>query len=354
VPILSARRLIVASALVVAAAGLAMPTSLAAPALAAPALAAPALAAPALAARALGAPRDRSTAELDRRIEEASHRLEVIVEQYNESGDDLRANLARQRSLAAQVGPMAQDLQRRQGLIGELAGQTYRRTVHGPGVAMVGSSDPQEFIGKLMVLHELATEQQRAVTELTTARQRVGDTRTMLTLLAAQQRRTQQQLAAKKSVVEDEISALKQMRRAAYGGGSRYAQVVDVPEPSDLEGPAGRVVAFAFAQLGKPYSWGAAGPRAYDCSGLTLAAWERAGLHLPHNAARQYGATTRVDRADARPGDLVFFYGRISHVGVYIGGGMMIHAPEYGENVRIAPIDSQPIHGFGRPSPGDG
>ena len=302
---------------------------------------------------AAAARRDRPTvAELDRRIAAAARRLEVIVEQYNESRDDLRTNLARQRTLGSRIGPMTEDLQQRQELIGGMAGQTYRRTVRGPAVALFGSDDPRQFIGKLLVLHQLAAEQQHALTDLATARQRVGDARAMLTALAAQQRRTQAQLAAKRTVVEGEIAALKQMRYVAYGGGSRYAEVFDFPAPPYVAGPAGRVVAFAFAQLGKPYSWGASGPRSYDCSGLTLAAWRKAGVGLPHNAARQYDATAHLNRGDARPGDLVFFYGRISHVGVYIGNGMMIHAPEYGENVRIAPVDSQPIHGFGRPSAG--
>ena len=72
-------------------------------------------------------------------------------------------------------------------------------------------------------------------------------------------------------------------------------------------------------------------------------------MSLPHNAASQYASTSRVNRDQLRPGDLVFFYSPISHVGVYIGGGRMIHAPEFGEHVRVASIDSLPIHGFGRP-----
>lgn len=335
-PSLSVRRLILASVVAVAASGLAVPHTAPPPLIR-------------TAATTVGK-RDRpSIAELDRRITVAARRLEAIVEQYNDSRDDLRANLARQRTLGSQIGPMARDLERRQALVGDMADQTYRRTVNGPGVALFGSADPHQFIGKLLFLHELATDQQHAVDDLRTLRRQVTDTRTVLTALAARQRRTQMQLAARRTMVEGQIAALKQMRNVAYGGGSRYDKVFDFPAPPDLSGAAGQVVAFAFAQLGKPYSWGADGPGAYDCSGLTLAAWRRAGVSLPHNAARQYGATARLDRSQARPGDLVFFYNRISHVGVYIGNGMMIHAPEYGERVRIAPVDSQPIHGFGRP-----
>jgi cell wall-associated NlpC family hydrolase len=187
------------------------------------------------------------------------------------------------------------------------------------------------------------------VAELREARAKLDTTRHTLGLLALQQRRQQARLSTRKAMVEGQIAALRQMRMVAYGGGSRYGDAADHPTPPYVPGPAGRVVEFAFAQLGKPYRWGAAGPDSYDCSGLTSAAWRAAGVHLPHNAARQYDSIPHLSRGELRPGDLVFFYGRISHVGVYIGNGQMIHAPEYGENVRMASIDSQPLHGFGRP-----
>ena len=289
-------------------------------------------------------------AQLDQRITAAARQLEVIVEQFNESRDDLRLTESRQRSLGARLAPMTDDLRTSQELIGRLVSRTYQRTRNGPTVALFATDDPHQFVDKLLVLNQLAVQQNRAVAELQRARTRVYETRRTLTVLAEQQRRQQSQLNTRKAVVEGEIAALKQMRQQAYGGGSRYADAADYPAPPYVAGPAGRVVAFAFGQLGKPYRWGSAGPNSYDCSGLTLAAWNRAGVSLPHNAARQYNAMGHVSRAELRPGDLVFFYSRISHVGVYIGGGKMIHAPEYGENVRVASIDSQPIHGFGRPA----
>jgi cell wall-associated NlpC family hydrolase len=234
-------------------------------------------------------------------------------------------------------------------VLGGLAWRTYQRTRSGPTIALFGADEPHEFVAKLLVLHELAAREQRAVSELREARTKVDDARRILNALAGRQRRLQLQLSTRKASVEGEIEALKQMRVLAYGGGSRYPGGEDIPVPEYVAGPAGRVVEFAYRQLGKPYSWGAAGPNSYDCSGLTLAAWQAAGVGLPHNAARQYGSMAHVSRSDLRPGDLIFFYGPISHVGVYIGGGRMIHAPEYGENVRVAGIDSQPIHGFGRP-----
>ncbi|MGP2435815.1 NlpC/P60 family protein [Streptomyces sp. JW3] len=97
---------------------------------------------------------------------------------------------------------------------------------------------------------------------------------------------------------------------------------------------AEKALAFARAQIGKPYVWGATGPDSYDCSGLTQAAWKDAGVDLPRTTYDQVNAGTTVSISAAQPGDLVFFYDDISHVGLYIGNGMMIHAPKPGAYVR--------------------
>lgn len=278
-----------------------------------------------------------------------AQRLEAIVEQFNDSREQLRAIRAERRTLGTRLMPMTVDVRQREELIGGLAARTYQRTRNGPTVALFGSDSPHQFVDKLLVLNQLAVKQKRAVAELRRARTELNATRERLDALTAQQHAHQTRLSVQKAMVEGEIATLKRMRRAAYGGGSRYGDAADYPTPPYVPGPAGQVVAFAFAQLGKPYRWGAEGPHAYDCSGLALAAWRNAGVHLPHNAARQYRTIGHLSRADLRPGDLVFFYGPITHVGIYIGDSRMIHAPEYGERIRVAPIDSLPIHGFGRP-----
>ncbi|MFJ5046887.1 NlpC/P60 family protein [Streptomyces sp. NPDC088719] len=113
---------------------------------------------------------------------------------------------------------------------------------------------------------------------------------------------------------------------------------------------AEKVLAFARAQIGKPYVWGASGPSSYDCSGLTQAAWREAGVTLPRTTWDQVEVGTRVATSDLKPGDLVFFYDDISHVGIYKGDGMMIHAPKPGANVREESIYSMPIYGSVRPA----
>jgi cell wall-associated NlpC family hydrolase len=111
------------------------------------------------------------------------------------------------------------------------------------------------------------------------------------------------------------------------------------------DGDAGQVAAnWALTQIGKPYQWGAAGPDAYDCSGLALRAWEQAGVELPRVAADQYGAGVQVPYGDAQVGDLVFFAtdpsepSTIYHVGIYLGAGMMVDAPHTGADVRVEAV----------------
>ncbi|NEA45052.1 C40 family peptidase [Streptomyces sp. SID10815] len=124
--------------------------------------------------------------------------------------------------------------------------------------------------------------------------------------------------------------------------------------PSGAE--AHKALAFARAQIGKPYVWGAAGPGSYDCSGLTQAAWKAAGVALPRSPRDQSRAGTTVPAAEALPGDLVFFHdshGEVGHVGVYAGHGMMIHAPEPGAYVREEPVrhdDAPAVHHVVRPA----
>lgn len=103
---------------------------------------------------------------------------------------------------------------------------------------------------------------------------------------------------------------------------------------------AAKALAYACAQLGDPYSYGSTGPGSWDCSGLTMMSWRAGGVSLPHSSSMQYGYGSSVSRSSLQPGDLVFFYSPISHVGIYVGGGMMIHAPHTGDVVRLAPLYS--------------
>ena len=119
-----------------------------------------------------------------------------------------------------------------------------------------------------------------------------------------------------------------------------------------IGGAAGIAATKACSLIGKPYHWADDGRNGgYDCSGLVMAAWGAAGVHLAHSSQTQRSQTTRITRAQLRTGDLVFFYADIHHVGIYVGGGWMVHAPHTGDFVRMAQIDKYGINiaGYGRP-----
>ncbi len=141
----------------------------------------------------------------------------------------------------------------------------------------------------------------------------------------------------------------------AAASGPNCVQAAAGPLPS---GVAGKVIAYARAQLGKPYVWGATGPDAFDCSGLTMMAYRAAGITIPRTSQQQWAAGPRVPPGQEQPGDLVFFAGSDGtmtapgHVGIVTGKRMMIDAPQAGETVREEPYtNSQDLVGFTRPTP---
>lgn len=120
------------------------------------------------------------------------------------------------------------------------------------------------------------------------------------------------------------------------------------PAPVPASGRAATAVAFARAQVGKAYVMGATGPSAYDCSGLTMSAWRAAGVSIPRTSQAQFGAGVSVPISQLQPGDLVFYYSGISHVGIYIGNGMIVDAANPRKGVRIISVSSMPIAGARR------
>jgi peptidoglycan DL-endopeptidase CwlO len=120
--------------------------------------------------------------------------------------------------------------------------------------------------------------------------------------------------------------------------------------PATPPGAVAGVVRYAYAQLGKPYRWGAAGPDAFDCSGLTMRAWAQAGVSLPHSSQAQFGVGRQVTRAELRAGDLIFRNSPISHVALYVGNGMQVAATHTGSTVKYQSAWQGTIVGFSRPT----
>ncbi|MCX4819355.1 NlpC/P60 family protein [Streptomyces sp. NBC_01142] len=114
----------------------------------------------------------------------------------------------------------------------------------------------------------------------------------------------------------------------------------------------GRALTYAVEQIGKPYVWGAEGPESYDCSGLTSRAWARAGRGIPRTSQEQWRQLPKVPLRSLRPGDLVIYFPKATHVAIYLGEGMVVQAPRPGARVKVSPIAANPLLGAVRPDPG--
>lgn len=287
---------------------------------------------------------------LNRQIHQAHLRWEMVVEQYNDVRGQLRATQVRAADLTARLAPLQRLVDAREQRVGEVAARAYRTGRSAALTTLLGPQATGELGSRLVLVDRFVRDQQAVVTALAAVRDRYEATRTTLSGLGARQREQQVNLANRKRTVQAELRRLRAMRDRARGLGYRDPRPEwDGYVPRHSPGPAGVAVRFAYAQLGKAYQWGGEGPHGYDCSGLTTAAWGRAGVRLPHNAARQFHAVPLISRAELRPGDLVFYYRDIHHVGLFIGDGRIIHAPTFGQRIRIDPVGYAPIRGYGRP-----
>ncbi|MGW0464275.1 NlpC/P60 family protein [Streptomyces sp. NPDC003027] len=309
-------------------------------------------------------------AEVDRLYQEA----EVATEKYNaakERATEARGSLDRLRDEAARRTQRLNTL--RNGL-GAIATAQYRSGGLDPAVRLALTSDPDQYLARAAIAEKAGERQAAALgsvrRELTGIGQLRAESTRRLTELRgheAELRRQEAAVRAKLGQARALLARLTAEERARYEAaaatgsgrvgtaGPSGASGARADRDSLARGPvtapnarAAQAVSFARGQLGKPYVWGATGPSAYDCSGLTQAAWRAAGVALPRTTYTQINAGQRVSRSELGPGDLVFFYSGISHVGLYIGGGQMIHAPRPGAPVRVAPIDEMPFAGATR------
>jgi peptidoglycan DL-endopeptidase CwlO len=224
-----------------------------------------------------------------------------------------------------------------------------------PTLQVMLSSDPEDVLSRARSLDQVSRIEDAAFREADAARialaqtqakvdQQLAHLKDVEAQLAKEQQaanarldEAKQLLASLKQEQRDRLAALQQQRAAAAAQASRDAvRSLPAPPPATSSSGSGRgatAVSYALAQLGKPYVFGAAGPYSFDCSGLVMAAWAQAGVYLPHSASMQYYATQRVSTSELQPGDLVFFYGGIEHVGIYVGGGTFVHAANPGDGV---------------------
>jgi cell wall-associated NlpC family hydrolase len=281
-------------------------------------------------------------------VADASHDLEVVTERFNEAREVLRQQ---EREVADAEGTAADaeaELAELDGQIRELARTAY--TGDSPTATldlMLTSDSAEDFLSSLGTLDAIAGHTDEAIAEVAVVADQADTTRAAAEAAAqeaeatlARIREQQSDLEARIADYEEQYEELSAAERTAvdqaHGG-----DVVAEPRAAKAPGRAAQVaVDTAMAQLGDPYVWAAAGPDAFDCSGLTQYAYAAAGVGLPHSSSMQSQMGTPVSLSELQPGDLLFFYSPVSHVGMYIGNGQMVHASTSGQPVKVASVDS--------------
>ncbi len=324
-----------------------------------------------------------SIEQVQAQVDSLNHQAEVASQRYDAAQEKTQAERKVMDSLLEQVARNAEQLNASRRALGQFAAAQYRTGGLDQTATFLLSTNPQQYFDQQHEMRRATAKQQQLLAtfeaqQAAAARQRQNAGRALADLTAAQtqleteKRTVQQKLAAAQDLLNT-LTAQQKARLAAIqkqkddAAAAKAAQLAAAAKKTATTATAGtggtgtgsvagastaaaKAVAFAQAQLGKPYVWGATGPASYDCSGLTQAAWAAAGVTLPRTTWEQVKAGTSVSTANLRPGDLVFFYSDISHVGIYIGGGMMIHAPHTGTVVKVAPISEMPVYGAVRPS----
>jgi cell wall-associated NlpC family hydrolase len=292
-----------------------------------------------------GAGRAEPAADLEKRIDRQAAALKALGEDYNAANEQLTAAKAAAVRHAATLPTLEAQRGVAEEAVEGLVTEEYK-SGNLRGAAAVLGGDSGALLGRLSVLEQLANTRQESVDALTEARDRYATVTRQLAGERAKQDALVQSLASRKTKAEKDLDALYDLRTRAFGqgqeAGSRYTGAVPA-----VSGKAGVAVRFAFAAIGKPYVFASAGPGSYDCSGLTLAAWRAAGKSLPHNVKLQWGKVAHIGRADLKPGDLVF-YTDLSHIGIYVGDNNVIHAPTFGQSVKLSKVSMLPIVGYGR------
>ncbi|MEU2792813.1 NlpC/P60 family protein [Streptomyces sp. NPDC007100] len=339
--------------------------------------------------------------EVKQKVDDLYRQAEVATQKYNgakEQADQQRGTVDRLLDESARRTQKMNDARRE---LGVYASAQYRTGGLSPTAQLLLARNPQQFADRSHLMDRLTGRQQQAVADYQEQQAAAGRQRAEASRSLERLTETQASLKESKKDVQDKLAEARQLlsrltaqekarlaelERKKEAEAKRKAEELarkqaekerkeradrdrhDGPGPGTgsgspdggsgggqadggtYSGKAAKALAFARAQMGKPYVWGATGPNSYDCSGLTQAAWKAAGVSLPRTTWDQVKAGDRVATKDLKPGDLVFFYDDISHVGMYIGDGKMIHAPKPGASVRVESIYYMPIYGSVRPA----
>jgi peptidoglycan DL-endopeptidase CwlO len=301
-----------------------------------------------------------TSARLEDQLDKQNRQADQLVEQYNQSNEALKKIRRSLKGLRAEANGAQADVRELQATLGARASAAYVQGAGSAVAAVLGSNDPAAAIARVQVLDLLAARDGDLMDQLGVAGKAFDERQRNLLAAEKAQAAEVQRLAAKKAEVEqaaDRTRALLSRMRAAdrpsAPSPASSGPVAPPPPPSGGggggSGSAAAAVAYARAQVGKPYCYGGAGPGCYDCSGLTMMAWRQAGVSLPHSSASQFNVGRRISASELQPGDLIFYYSPISHVSIYIGGGQRISATHTGDYVRVQSLGSS-IVGYARPN----
>ena len=274
-----------------------------------------------------------------------SNEVDALGQQY----DSLKIQIANAKSSEVSAKKAAKVAQRAmagsQQAVSQLAAMGYMSGGMDPTLHMLTSGDPVRFLNQASTVEELDNQAGERLTSLQT--EQLAAARAQLN--AKQQIATvdalQKEINSKVSSINSKLKVLDSSEMAqamvVFNKTGNYPNVV-APEGNSVGLIALR---FALTRRGYPYVWGAAGPTAFDCSGLVVWAFAQEGISLPHYTGSLWNEGVHVSEDNLQPGDLVFFYANEDHVGIYIGDGLMVDAPSAGQDVMVQPISEDPYVG---------
>jgi cell wall-associated NlpC family hydrolase len=232
-----------------------------------------------------------------------------------------------------------------QQAVSQLAAGTYMTGGLDPTLNMLASGSPEQFLDQASIVQELNTESGLRLSSLTDAQQAAQRAELAAKQQIAQVTALNKQMSSKLDEANSKMAVLDSSAMAqalaVYQQTGSYPNYT-LPLVSNVETIALR---WALTRIGDPYVWAAAGPDAFDCSGLVVWAYAQEGISLPHYTGDLWNDGEHVSENDLQAGDLVFFYADISHVGIYIGNGLMVDAPAVGQDVMIQPLTADPYVG---------
>ncbi len=313
--------------------------------------------------------------QVQRQVDQLNRQAEQAAERYNTAKVELTDTTRQLRAARNKYAATQRRLDAMKVLVGRIAVASYKSGGLDSSVQLLLSDNPTGFLRQAADLTQVTKHQDHMLADMQAARLSAAVDRKAVAEQQARAQDLQGEIAAEKRTIEGKLASarallgrleakqraqLMSIRQAATDRAlgarsdamraSRSSRDGDFPTyDGPASGRAAVAVKTAYAQLGDPYQWGAAGPGSFDCSGLTMYSWAAAGVSLPHSSSAQYSAVPHVSISNLQPGDLVFYYSPISHVGIYIGGGRVIDAPYPGLSVHISGLYSMPLVGAGRP-----